>query len=110
MVAVRHKIDGEQYAIKRVALPRNRDHGKLATEVTMLATLQHTNIVRYFGAWTELSDEYDDENQMESIELSSEKQFVVLGVELDLKSKKAVLLLRRKSSLKKTRFSNNDTV
>ena len=75
VVAVRHKIDGVEYALKRVAIPRKYHHGSLYREVTMLAKLQHRNIIRYFGAWTELServgDDEEDEERDNSERLSS---------------------------------------
>ena len=39
------------YAIKMIQLFRFND--KLINEVTLLSSLSHPNIVRYFQAWTE---------------------------------------------------------
>ncbi|XP_076460361.1 eukaryotic translation initiation factor 2-alpha kinase 3-like [Babylonia areolata] len=51
----RNKVDEQEYAVKRIALP-NRDGAvkkKMLREVRTLAMLDHGGIVRYFHSWIE---------------------------------------------------------
>ncbi|KAL8567989.1 hypothetical protein ACOMHN_029164 [Nucella lapillus] len=51
----RNKVDEQEYAVKRIALP-NRDgtvKQKMLREVRTLAKLDHGGIVRYFHSWME---------------------------------------------------------
>ncbi|NXY89513.1 E2AK1 kinase, partial [Alcedo cyanopectus] len=52
---VRNKLDGQFYAIKKIAIKkaRRRDCMKVLREVKVLAGLQHPNIVGYHTAWME---------------------------------------------------------
>lgn len=51
---VRNKLDGCQYAIKRIAMPKSQTkHDSVIREVKTLATCDHQNIVRYFNSWVE---------------------------------------------------------
>ncbi|VDK43512.1 unnamed protein product [Anisakis simplex] len=54
---VRSRIDNCNYAIKKIpfSLARNSQMLKVINEVRLLASLQHANIVRYFGAWAEIN-------------------------------------------------------
>ena len=47
----RNKLDGQVYAIKKVALIGNSS--KEQKEIELLSTLNHKNIVRYFYCWVE---------------------------------------------------------
>ena len=52
-VAHRH-LDGIDYAVKKVLLPRGeKDRDRVLREVKSLAQLEHINIVRYYNAWIE---------------------------------------------------------
>ncbi|XP_058455299.1 eukaryotic translation initiation factor 2-alpha kinase-like [Malaya genurostris] len=51
---VKNKLDDCHYAIKRVVLPNKPESkDRVMREVKTLAHCEHTNIVRYFHAWTE---------------------------------------------------------
>lgn len=51
---VKNKLDGCQYAIKRIAMPKSQTkHDSVIREVKTLATCDHQNIVRYFTSWVE---------------------------------------------------------
>ena len=52
---VLHKLDLQEYALKRVRLPDgyNSTNQKQLKEVYVLSTIHHRNIARYHGAWVE---------------------------------------------------------
>jgi len=54
---VRHKLDGNFYAIKRIRLHLAYSQGihehKVQREIVALLGLNHKNVVRYFGCWAE---------------------------------------------------------
>ncbi|KAJ5760543.1 hypothetical protein N7520_007699 [Penicillium odoratum] len=60
---VKNHIDGQEYAVKKIPLSQRRleqlqfgGQNQLETimkEIRTLARLEHTNIVRYYGAWVE---------------------------------------------------------
>ncbi|KHN76118.1 Eukaryotic translation initiation factor 2-alpha kinase 1 [Toxocara canis] len=55
---VRSRIDNCKYAVKKIpfSIMRNSPMVKVSlNEVRLLASLQHANIVRYFGAWVEMN-------------------------------------------------------
>ncbi|VDM25593.1 unnamed protein product [Toxocara canis] len=54
---VRSRIDNCKYAVKKIpfSIMRNSPMVKAVNEVRLLASLQHANIVRYFGAWVEMN-------------------------------------------------------
>lgn len=51
----RHRLDGTEYAIKKIVMPANRIEiiNQQLNEVRALAKLNHTNIVSYKAAWIE---------------------------------------------------------
>ncbi|KAK7506996.1 hypothetical protein BaRGS_00001847, partial [Batillaria attramentaria] len=59
VLKVRNKLDGQLYAIKRIALnPRSKQlNKKITREVKLLSRLNHENIVRYYNSWIEISDD-----------------------------------------------------
>lgn len=50
MVAVVNRLDGRQYAVKKIRMPSSAPaaYSRLMREVATLARLQHPNVVRYF--------------------------------------------------------------
>ncbi|ORZ38736.1 kinase-like domain-containing protein [Catenaria anguillulae PL171] len=50
---VRHRLDGREYAIKKVMLENPKDFDRVLREVKVLARMDHPNIVRYHSAWLE---------------------------------------------------------
>ncbi|CAG8504411.1 5495_t:CDS:10 [Diversispora eburnea] len=72
----KNKLDGIEYAIKKVRLRGNRipgSKGKIFREIKSLARLEHTNVVRYYSSWLEyhrFNHESNDlsENSSESSE------------------------------------------
>ena len=60
---VRNKVDGRIYALKRVYLGANNEQEAkqlLQKEVRVLSSLNHENIVRYYGAWVEQGGKEND--------------------------------------------------
>ncbi|KAJ3033827.1 Eukaryotic translation initiation factor 2-alpha kinase [Rhizophlyctis rosea] len=55
---VRNRLDGVEYAIKRVKLRVGKKHNlqKILREVKFQARLSHPNVVRYYSAWLEHID------------------------------------------------------
>ncbi|KAF5288488.1 hypothetical protein FQA39_LY15417 [Lamprigera yunnana] len=55
VLKVRNKLDGGQYALKRIDLnPKNKQlNRKITREVKLLSKLNHENVVRYYNAWIE---------------------------------------------------------
>ncbi|KNC53952.1 PEK protein kinase [Thecamonas trahens ATCC 50062] len=53
---VRNKLDRQEYAVKKVRLPSLASGlvSKYLREVTHLARLSHSHVVRYYGAWIEM--------------------------------------------------------
>ncbi|RHZ77885.1 hypothetical protein Glove_169g48 [Diversispora epigaea] len=52
----KNKLDGIEYAIKKVRLRGDRipgSKGKIFREIKSLARLEHTNVVRYYSSWLE---------------------------------------------------------
>ncbi|KAI9223278.1 kinase-like domain-containing protein [Blastocladiella britannica] len=53
---VRNKLDGREYAVKKVTLSDPKDLHRVLREVKVLARMDHPNIVRYHSAWLEYED------------------------------------------------------
>ncbi|CBY19822.1 unnamed protein product [Oikopleura dioica] len=54
---LRHKIDGQSYAVKKIPLPKNeRLSQKILREANLLSRLNHENIVRYYHSWKEIHE------------------------------------------------------
>ncbi|OOF98344.1 hypothetical protein ASPCADRAFT_205585 [Aspergillus carbonarius ITEM 5010] len=82
---VRNHIDGQNYAIKKIPLSQRRlqqlqcgsqnQLENIMKEIRTLARLEHTNIVRYYGAWIEQahSSGYAQSVQEESVDLRFEQ-------------------------------------
>ena len=78
--SVLSNIEGLEYAIKCVKFRDQRmpteKFEKVFQEVTTLAKLDHPNIVRYYGAWFEVSQEVsEDSNEETDSEESSQDTF-----------------------------------
>lgn len=50
-IQARNKIDGRNYAIKRIKL--NSKYTHLDHEVELLSKLNHVNVIRYYSTWIE---------------------------------------------------------
>lgn len=73
-----NKIDGQQYAIKKIIFPDINDSNNIRSfnEVKYLSQLNHKNIIRYHTTWLELDDIKTDKLQDEfSEEEFSEEEF-----------------------------------
>ncbi|RAL04160.1 putative protein kinase [Aspergillus ibericus CBS 121593] len=81
---VRNHIDGQSYAIKKIPLSQRRlqqlqcgsqnQLENIMKEIRTLARLEHTNVVRYYGAWVEQAHPagYAQSMQEESVDLEFE--------------------------------------
>ncbi|XP_076353947.1 eukaryotic translation initiation factor 2 alpha kinase Gcn2 isoform X2 [Tachypleus tridentatus] len=67
VLKVRNKLDGMNYAIKRILLkPSNKQlNRKIMREVKLLSRLNHENVVRYYNSWIEVTTEVP-KNQSET--------------------------------------------
>ena len=65
----RHKLDGCQYAVKKIAFGRSSPDVwlKVIREVKCLAAVKHKNVVRYHGAWLEYDVQLMPGNQLYSV-------------------------------------------
>ncbi|KAI9497786.1 kinase-like domain-containing protein [Zychaea mexicana] len=69
----RNKLDGIDYAVKKIRLGSNLDtarhapYEKIFREIKHLARLEHKNVVRYYSSWLELAvdDRVDEEDEEE---------------------------------------------
>ena len=54
MVAAVNRLDGRQYAVKKIRMPSSAPvaYSRLMREVSTLARLQHPHVVRYFQVCT----------------------------------------------------------
>ena len=77
---VRNKLDGNEYAIKKISLQKKVEP-KVFREVTLLARLDHINVVRYHSAWIEfppfsqLASSEDTEQETDGTNVFSSKDF-----------------------------------
>ncbi|MFH4979162.1 hypothetical protein AB6A40_005871 [Gnathostoma spinigerum] len=58
VILARNKLDGNEYAIKRIPLdPQegNRLNKKMMREAKLFSRLNHPNVVRYYSAWIEMA-------------------------------------------------------
>lgn len=53
VVLCKNKLDGRQYAVKKIPLKEKSLHDRILREVTTLSRLQHQHVVRYYQAWFE---------------------------------------------------------
>ncbi|KAI9140952.1 kinase-like domain-containing protein [Paraphysoderma sedebokerense] len=50
---VKHRLDGLEYAVKKIKLKNGRAYEKILREAKFLARFDHRNICRYHSAWVE---------------------------------------------------------
>ena len=53
---VRRKLDGRIYALKQVALSSHAQYTETVKEINILASLNHTHIVRYYDCFSSDGD------------------------------------------------------
>ena len=72
MAAV-NRLDGRQYAVKKIKLTSTslNAYTKIIREVATLARLQHPNVVRYFQAWVEPATDEDALTSEDSMDLDA---------------------------------------
>ncbi|XP_018022178.2 eukaryotic translation initiation factor 2-alpha kinase 3-like, partial [Hyalella azteca] len=71
-------LDDNEYAVKRIPLPnKERNKERVLREVRVLAKLNHNNIVRYNGCWTEThSPEYIENFDLQWKQKMDKKEFL----------------------------------
>jgi serine/threonine protein kinase len=84
---VKNKLDGIDYAVKKVPLGRDLDRGdrayqKIFREIKHLARLEHPNVVRYYASWLEYDagqlqpdDDEDEDDDILSTDEDNEPSF-----------------------------------
>ncbi|CAI8616723.1 unnamed protein product [Vicia faba] len=62
VVLCKNKLDGRQYAMKKIRLKDKTMRDRILREVATLSRLQHQHVVRYYQAWFEtgVTDSYGD--------------------------------------------------
>ncbi|XP_061357537.1 eIF-2-alpha kinase GCN2 isoform X2 [Gastrolobium bilobum] len=62
VVLCKNKLDGRQYAVKKIRLKDKSMPDRILREVATLSRLQHQHVVRYYQAWFEtgVADSYGD--------------------------------------------------
>lgn len=76
----RNKLDGNDYAIKRIPLdPKDeRFNRKVTREAKVFSKLNHSNVVRYYSAWIEQastnSREIETESNGSEIDVDDQKE------------------------------------
>ncbi|XP_017433033.1 eIF-2-alpha kinase GCN2 isoform X4 [Vigna angularis] len=94
VVLCKNKLDGRQYAVKRIRLKDKSMPDRILREVATLSRLQHQHVVRYYQAWFEtgVSDSSGDSGWGSKTTLSSTFSFTaatsndVFGHEKQLES------------------------
>lgn len=66
VVKVRHKLENQAYAIKKIRQTSASALSKVLSEIVMLSQLNHPNVVRYFTAWTENEGPHRPESSLSS--------------------------------------------
>ncbi|KAI8099166.1 kinase-like domain-containing protein, partial [Halteromyces radiatus] len=74
---VKNKLDGIDYAVKKVQLGRDLQQGKtpykkIFREIKHLARLEHPNVIRYYASWLEydagqVQNDEDDEDENDDV-------------------------------------------
>ena len=70
VVRARNKLDGRFYAIKKITQTSSSALSGVLSEIILLASLNHPNIVRYYTAWVE-EEQKDDADSSASASSSS---------------------------------------
>ena len=79
---VRNKVDSNIYALKRVYLgkvPDAKAKRVLQKEVRVLSSLNHENVVRYYGAWVEQGDDHHPASQQSQEEQDDSYSNTIFG-------------------------------
>ncbi|CAH0551983.1 unnamed protein product [Brassicogethes aeneus] len=79
VIKVRNKLDGGNYAIKRIKLnPKNKQlNKKIVREVKLLSRLNHENVVRYYNSWIETTTIKSDDTDSSENTFSEKLDFNV---------------------------------
>lgn len=80
----KNKLDGRQYAIKRIQLPNRcgKISKHITREVELLSRLNHSNVVRYYNSWIErvnkadmkMNDDEDSDDESDEDDVETEPQ------------------------------------
>jgi serine/threonine protein kinase len=56
-----NKLDNNIYAIKKINIKNINNYEKILKEVHFISRFDHCNIIRYYTAWIEFTDKYDED-------------------------------------------------
>jgi translation initiation factor 2-alpha kinase 4 len=72
VVRARKKLDGQNYAIKKITQKSQATLSEILKEVRLLSQLSHPAVVRYFNTWLEEIPDFDDEGNASTTEMGTD--------------------------------------
>ncbi|CAB3984769.1 eIF-2-alpha kinase GCN2-like [Paramuricea clavata] len=91
---VRNKLDGRLYAIKKILLKSEKEEGSVIQEVELVSSLNHKNVVRYYGSWIEVAEAPESETSSNETKSSTTEEKQKSAVEDNLMQFNSVNLMQ----------------